>query len=507
LDTANELVASQPVASSSNARWEDKHLTQEEEDRHADFQVIQNDNEAGGESVSSSFSYDDDDQSSLDDEDMGLSLQERMLRNQERNAQFLQSLKEKYEIPDALQPTAKAARKRKSTAGEATEFDMKPRGMLRKVKEGGIGTRNEEGFTLGQRIQALTKHYPYRESQINRLAAILHASIGTCSAASAAQASVHVPAPIFISGPPSTGKTSIVRGVLKALQDENLHTAYLHCAIMEPASVERLVLDAYKQLRTSAEIDLGFLRRHKRRRHGSILPSSSPKPVRTTPQPETGSRSSEARTDTQPPPLSNRSDAADDTTEDHQPRLQPRRAVKEASIGSSVCLMPSKPPSIRAKPSIEQDHERNGSNDVETSHSAIVAFGRSLARHFGPGSGTAAVMVLDHAECLLTLSARKKTNDKSNCLAELLLLPKVMRLNLTILVISRYSLLQHTRLDNLASAEKATATLAGGVVGLTIQFPAYNTRQAIIQVRSHVGIGLECDSVSSHPLLFLCSRF
>ena len=210
-------------------------------------------------------------------------------------------------------------------------------------------------------------------------------------------------------------------------------------------------------------------------------------------------------TATPPPPLvptQPLSDVEAIVAEDQQPRLQPRRAVKGASVTGvsthpTMSQNPMKRPTVRTTASsMEQDPTTDPNNDqVETSHSAIVAFGRSMSRHFGPGSGRAAVLVLDHAERLLTLSPRKHqqhhqhqrtaaSGDKSNCLAELLLLPKVMRLNLTIVVISRYSLLQHVRLDNLASAEKSTLSLAGGVAGLTIQFPAYNnTQEALLQVR------------------------
>jgi hypothetical protein len=54
-------------------------------------------------------------------------------------------------------------------------------------------------------------------------------------------------------------------------------------------------------------------------------------------------------------------------------------------------------------------------------------------------------LILDHAERLLSLSARKKKNEKTNFLAELLLLPKVMKLNLTVIIISTHSTLNDSR--------------------------------------------------------------
>lgn len=179
-----------------------------------------------------------------------------------------------------------------------------------------------------------------------------------------------------------------------------------------------------------------------------------------------------------------------------QPRLQPRRAAKVAvppanadmattstrkSTGRRKANTHANTAASKSHLSVEEDPHRT-EDTVETSHSAVVAFGRSLQRYFGGGCQRAAVLVLDHAERLLTLSARKKSSDKANCLAELLLLPKVMRLNLTIVVVSRYSLLYGTRLDNIASSEKSTATLAGSVGGLTIQFPAYKDHQVMKKV-------------------------
>ena len=85
---------------------------------------------------------------------------------------------------------------------------------------------------------------------------------------------------------------------------------------------------------------------------------------------------------------------------------------------------------------------------VTTSHSGPAAFGRVLAPLFGPldkssvsvHSG-AAFLVLDHAERLFSLL----TKQKNNYLSQLLLLPKVMGLNLTIIVVSRSTLLDCAR--------------------------------------------------------------
>lgn len=145
----------------------------------------------------------------------------------------------------------------------------------------------------------------------------------------------------------------------------------------------------------------------------------------------------------------------------------------------------------------------NGNNDgssdsrndaVETSHhSPVVAFGRSLEQYYGTSSITNSrrttklttriggpspspentnhstpmgILILDKAEELLSLSSSNKTRKRkqnsqggghsstgsatptstsTNYLSELLLLPKIMKLNITVIVISNYSTLDKTR--------------------------------------------------------------
>lgn len=88
---------------------------------------------------------------------------------------------------------------------------------------------------------------------------------------------------------------------------------------------------------------------------------------------------------------------------------------------------------------------------VTNSHSAPMAFGRVLAPLFGASKKPSSVMqpgaaflVLDHAERLFSLSTKQKM-EPNNYLAQLLLLPKVVGLNLTIIIVSRSTLLDCAR--------------------------------------------------------------
>jgi hypothetical protein len=136
-------------------------------------------------------------------------------------------------------------------------------------------------------------------------------------------------------------------------------------------------------------------------------------------------------------------------------------------------------------------------------HAAVVALGRALKPYYGRESKSCAFLVLDHAERLLSLSMKKDGKQQTNYLAELLLLPKVMELNLTIIVITNNCVLDSSRkflywgpcmslyislacvpdissfhriktgLNNIVSAGKSHATLLNGLHPYRIKFTAY----------------------------------
>lgn len=81
-----------------------------------------------------------------------------------------------------------------------------------------------------------------------------------------------------------------------------------------------------------------------------------------------------------------------------------------------------------------------------TEHTAVWAFGRALAFLFE--DGYAGFLILDHAERLLSLSASKGTPEPNNFLSQLLSLPRVAGLNLTVIVVTNSLLLEHSRKYN-----------------------------------------------------------
>lgn len=76
----------------------------------------------------------------------------------------------------------------------------------------------------------------------------------------------------------------------------------------------------------------------------------------------------------------------------------------------------------------------------------VWTLGCAIKRYLTGEVAHCGVMVLDHAERLLSLDAKRLgSKDRINFLSQFLLLPRVLRMNLTIIVISKNILLEHTR--------------------------------------------------------------
>ena len=273
-----------------------------------------------------------------------------------------------------------------------------------------------------------------------------------------------------------------------------LHSAYINCVTLEPSTIGRLVEDAYRQLRSHSS---SSGRRLGKRGHSTTM---APTPLTPHQTAIADAASKERVTEIALPETAGQESSKAKEEIHHQTKLTAVRAATPKVMTASTNLGTSNNGNeLTGRRNSFNDHSAHLKSNttaaaaplqgdphpaediVETSQSVVASFGRSLKRYFGAG-GSAAVLVLDDAERLLTISAPKNTDGKANCLAELMLLPKVMRLNLTIVVISRYALLYGTRLDNIASLEKSFATLLGSVAGLTIQFPAYKEQQVMKKV-------------------------
>lgn len=76
------------------------------------------------------------------------------------------------------------------------------------------------------------------------------------------------------------------------------------------------------------------------------------------------------------------------------------------------------------------------------SHAAVVDLGRSLRRYWKhQRQGQCGILILDHAERLLSTTKKGLTVERNNFLVQLLLLPRVFLLNITVVAITNSGLL------------------------------------------------------------------
>jgi len=342
--------------------------------------------------------------------------------------------------------------------------------------------------------KALHEKYPHREDQIQRLYAILSATISlTATVASSLSLStssasfVYIPPPIFCIGSKGTGKTSVICDIVGLLSqrkrqpptkneptkqqqspDARVQPAYVDCSIVEPSTVERLVYTIYKQLKPSSSLafmeDLPTASTSKKLRHPKKRKRNNPP-------------KSENAATTESSIITN---ALDQQDKDDQPRVLPSRRAKKDAIHKSLAQNATTYENVRKNraksggtnnelpfDNNDDDDDDDDSDDeaVDTLHSAVLSLGRSLQRHYGSyldDNGTfrnrnfrkkprCGILVLDKAEELLSLSGASKKGTGSsggganNVLSELLLLPKIMKLNLTIIVVTNYCTLHMTR--------------------------------------------------------------
>ena len=342
--------------------------------------------------------------------------------------------------------------------------DTVPKGMLLKRRHGCVPLARTDSPSIRQNgIKRLRHLYPFREHQINTLSCLIDASIGQIREGQRS-GSTFVPAPIFVSGPTGTGKTSVVRDVINTVKEGKsswLEYAYVNCSILEPSSIDRLVSFAISQLvPCKRNTSNRKQRKRKRKRRVQRLPalrsgsltgavSSDPQPLdanhsngsffdRTRIGHETASRGA---------PDSWPTDSATSTELKLQnPSSLPgegyRRSQPERKVSLSCQQTRIRQPDLFSP---QRDAKSQLIDTVWTLHSVVSSFGRTLQPAFGRNGKKSAVLVLDHADRLLSLSMKKIPNDQTNYLSELLVLPKAMELNLTIIVISNNCCLDSSR--------------------------------------------------------------
>jgi hypothetical protein len=294
------------------------------------------------------------------------------------------------------------------------------------------------GVTAGQ--DDLSARYPGREVQIRRLRGMFNATVAQLDAKADIE---FVPPPLFIYGPGGSGKTSITRDLVQSLSSSpRVGSAYIDCATMEPSSIEALVESAYRQIARTFKVKKER-RTKKKKKRSKTLKSKSP-------MAQIARSSQEADYD----------EAAEAAMEERVERAralqnQPdEKAVEYAEVSDAWPRRSSRQftePARVSKKSSMPDNNRDGRTKTDASsyisHGAPLAFGRSLEPFIGREGDGYAFLVLDHAERLMALAPNKTSSqhNKTNYLAQLLLLPKVMGLKLAVVVISQGSLLMNSR--------------------------------------------------------------
>ena len=354
-----------------------------------------------------------------------------------------------------------------------------------------LSSRQEDCHYTARFMTELKLKYPHRSRQIHILCSQLvsivqkskfawqmaentgSSSNMQCSEASyQGEVKLAASAPIMITGAGGNGKTSVVKDALDILQRGACHgatpsrvaVAYVDCASSDSGSVAAVMHNAYRQLFECIHPSCGFGKNRLRgnEKTGEMIKEVSGKVDSTLegddfaaedeidiPDEDSiaedlleqqrnrkrdrsrpGKKSkNEEKTSKSTAYINNRRNA-------HQTRLKTRLATEEAhkAVGSSPSL----------KGSIQ-----NATNRISQSSSAVALFGRATSaliqgnpsKKKTPESWRCTFLVLDNADRILSW----KKNGSVSPLTALFLLPSVFGINLTMIFISRSTIIQYSR--------------------------------------------------------------
>jgi Cdc6-like AAA superfamily ATPase len=349
----------------------------------------------------------------------------------------------------------------------------------------------------------------------------------------AGRVKMSVPPPILISGPGGSGKTSIVCEAIQSLRERTndnggeglpmyqiVANAYVDCASAQSNSVASVMNNAYRQLYECYH-SKDFVARHKKSHHGKDRKRTTKEFEIHTCSMETdskrvkidvGAKSAPTKSpskSTQSPMLRvNDVDDYDDDSEGYDDdddfdeediieRQRKRRAGKKCSKQKKMqSFAGSKSTTNHTRQTRQNIARQNGEqtaatqnqsgvlkNSVQGSNrnhqdsSSIAIFGRAISsllqgdmsKKRAPRHGRCAFLILDNADRILSWNKSRRNNP----LAELLLLPKIMGINLTLILISRSSLYQYSRV------QMPPGTILDAVQPNHIHFDAYSSVDTI----------------------------
>jgi hypothetical protein len=378
---------------------------------------------------------------------------------------------------------------------------------------------------------SLEQKYPYRAKQINLLRGLCSSSIrqvdlmqriGTIEGIKEDyEMEAYVPTPIFVTGPSGSGKTSIVLDVLKELQSrpsdlcENIDiakkvaVAYVDCATAEAhrTGASCVLESAYSQI--SSQLKSKFrvktmkskLSKQKSLFDGSSLAYNNSSVAdgsfdnnsfsfgdsfdegslggETDDNYASGSTKIEISgfiNDDDEDWINNEAIKFINTQEEE---LKPKQKKARKNLRRSTRLEDkehsneTKSSTVTSTISIVKKPKKKSIRKLHTP----IGFGRAVVQFCGVAPYNSfqrgcAFLVLDHAEKLLSLSSTS-FHEKTNYLSQLLLLPRTLGLNLTVIVITDKCLLENTRINNIVRPNNTMGTIAEALIPFRIHFNAY----------------------------------
>ena len=378
---------------------------------------------------------------------------------------------------------------------------------------------------------SLEQKYPYREKQINLLRGLCSSSIRQVDLMQRVGAmegmkedtefEAYVPTPIFVTGPSASGKTSIVLDVLKELQSrsselsENIETvkkvaiAYVDCATAETnrTGASGVLTSAYSQISSQLKpkfrvktMKSKLSRRKSFSDASSLAYNSSSVPDNSFDNNSYGfgdtfdEGSLGDETDDNDASGSTKIEIAgfiDEDEEDwinseaikymhtQEEQLKPKQKKVQKNLRRSTRLGDNGPTNeIKSGTDAGTNctAKKPKKKAIKNLHTPI-AFGREIVQFCGVTPYNSfqrgcAFLVLDHAEILLSLSSTS-FHEKTNYLSQLLLLPRTLLLNLTVIVITDKCLLENTRINNIVRPNNTMGTIAEALIPFRINFNAY----------------------------------
>ena len=306
----------------------------------------------------------------------------------------------------------------------------------------------ESSSSSEQTTTNLELQYPGRHSQIRLLTSIVEATIAQLPR----KDDDYIPAPLFIYGASGTAKTCLTRALVQRYaskkkkkkkatntHDHHVGAAYVNCATLAPSSIEALAENAYRQIASTFQLEQQQQQQPKEDRKRK-LKMKSPLSIGRIP----GERQYDDEIDEDKmEDLCEQELRKEEDGENGTSQLQDTKAP-----GRTKYARQSKSEGVPVKAFTKKLTQERKTMEASyfASHGVPLAFGRSLMPFIGRNQRGCAFLILDNAERLLSMFPRVGGGQKkTNYLAQLLLLPKALELQLTVIVISKNALLMNSR--------------------------------------------------------------